>query len=280
MDLLSRIDSDVRVSEKPGNESPTLPRLRSKGSVRDSIQAARKSSSVSSMAPRKTSKSVNKKQGTSYNFQNNDLEQVLFDEGEVRTTIFQSLVIKSQSGLAILHLSTAKKQAIEFMKALSTAHECMVDQNSRRKDFAELAYQGPSPDEVTLVEFAQRHGYEMVNQNDTVVQVQRKILTSATAEEEVWQKKELLEFRVIKRIEFSSERKRMSILLQDTQDGLFKLYIKGADNVILDRLDEGLNDPRLIKATEKFLNAASRQGFRTLLVAMRLLDLEEAEQFA
>ena len=38
-------------------------------------------------------------------------------------------------------------------------------------------------------------------------------------------------------MEFSSKRKRMSILLKDPDDGLIKLYVKGADSEIVKRLD-------------------------------------------
>ena len=38
-------------------------------------------------------------------------------------------------------------------------------------------------------------------------------------------------------MEFTSDRKRMSILFRDPNDGKTKLYIKGADSIILDRVD-------------------------------------------
>ena len=50
------------------------------------------------------------------------------------------------------------------------------------------------------------------------------------------QEVEELEFQVLKRMEFSSDRKRMSILIKDPQDGRYKLYMKGADTIVFDRL--------------------------------------------
>jgi len=38
-------------------------------------------------------------------------------------------------------------------------------------------------------------------------------------------------------MEFNSDRKRMSIILRDPQDGLLKMYTKGADSIIKSRLD-------------------------------------------
>lgn len=37
-------------------------------------------------------------------------------------------------------------------------------------------------------------------------------------------------------LEFSSDRKRMSVILRDRETGQIKLYIKGADDMILSRL--------------------------------------------
>jgi phospholipid-translocating ATPase len=76
-------------------------------------------------------------------------------------------------------------------------------------------------------------------------------------------------------MEFNSDRKRMSMVVLDNQDGLYKLYCKGADNVIKERLLEGQDT----RKTERFLLESAQQGYRTLLVAMRVLDEEEVEQF-
>lgn len=56
--------------------------------------------------------------------------------------------------------------------------------------------------------------------------------------EEKWEHLETLRFKVLKKIEFDSDRKRMSVLVKDLSDGNYKLYIKGADNVIKERLDK------------------------------------------
>ena len=42
---------------------------------------------------------------------------------------------------------------------------------------------------------------------------------------------------MLRRMEFSSDRKRMSILVRDPEDDKIKLYIKGADSIIMDRLN-------------------------------------------
>ena len=39
-------------------------------------------------------------------------------------------------------------------------------------------------------------------------------------------------------MEFNSDRKRMSIILQDPDDGHYKMYVKGADSIIKERLEK------------------------------------------
>jgi phospholipid-transporting ATPase len=73
----------------------------------------------------------------------------------------------------------------------------------------------------------------------------------------------------------------MSILVRDPTDGLIKLYIKGADSIILDRLshEPEKNDAETMSYVKKFVDYSSCIGLRTLLVAVKVLDEEELEQF-
>jgi magnesium-transporting ATPase (P-type) len=49
---------------------------------------------------------------------------------------------------------------------------------------------------------------------------------------------DVTKFKVIRRMVFNSDRKRMSVLLIDPTDGKTKLYVKGADSIIMDRIDK------------------------------------------
>lgn len=46
------------------------------------------------------------------------------------------------------------------------------------------------------------------------------------------------DFEVFRKMDFNSDRKRMSVLLRDPTDGKIKLLIKGADSIIKERLDQ------------------------------------------
>ena len=92
---------------------------------------------------------------------------------------------------------------------------------------------------------------------------------------------EPLKLELLKKIEFNSDRKRMSILVRDPTDGLIKLYIKGADSIILDRLsrEPEKNDENTMSYVKKFVDYSSCIGLRALLVAVKVLDEDELYQF-
>ena len=59
---------------------------------------------------------------------------------------------------------------------------------------------------------------------------------------------------------------------------MYKLYCKGADNVIASRLAIGTCQKTLQK-TEEFIDGASKVGLRTLMVAMKVVTQKEVDQF-
>ena len=83
-------------------------------------------------------------------------------------------------------------------------------------------------------------------------------------------------FEILKHIEFTSDRKRESVLVKE--GNLYKLYIKGADSIIEELLDD--STPKdVLEKSRYFVNLFSSQGYRTLFVAMRLLTEVEYEDF-
>ena len=86
-------------------------------------------------------------------------------------------------------------------------------------------------------------------------------------------------FVVESRMDFSSDRKRMSILVRDPKDEKFKLYIKGADTEIKKRLKPGVQDPNIVASVDRFVDDSTKEGLRTLLFAMRVLDEDEVHNF-
>lgn len=72
----------------------------------------------------------------------------------------------------------------------------------------------------------------------------------------------------MKRFEFDSDRKRMSAIIKD--DGVYKVYIKGADSIIKARLKKD-SQPYQAYIDQK-LTDFSNIGLRTLMMAMKVLS--------
>lgn len=87
-------------------------------------------------------------------------------------------------------------------------------------------------------------------------------------------------YQILGRMDFTSERRRMSILVRDPKDQLCKLYVKGADDTIRERLDQtSAQDPIVEAKVDDFVREASKTGLRTLLFAMKIIDDDELQAF-
>lgn len=76
-------------------------------------------------------------------------------------------------------------------------------------------------------------------------------------------------YKILKMIEFTSERKRMSIVVKRESDGKVLNFIKGADFAIVPRLEKG--EVEIIKETTEVLDEQANKGLRTLMFAVKEL---------
>ena len=84
------------------------------------------------------------------------------------------------------------------------------------------------------------------------------------------------QYEILNIIEFTSTRKRMSVIVR-TPDGRIKLYIKGADSVILGRLGDDPTASHKRKHEQKtiqHLDEFAAEGLRTLCCATRKISEE------
>ena len=175
---------------------------------------------------------------------------------------YQNYVVKSKEKKNIcIYLDSSEKIIEEYWKALSLCHDCNI-QNGE--------YIGMSPDNLELVKSAKSQGFKF-----DVSDSSHFVITFDMNEKEK-KYKEQIKFEKLCQIEFSSDRKRESVLVKE--GSLYKLYIKGADSIIEERLDESTPSSVLERA-RYFVNLFSAKGYRTLFVAMRILSVEECEDF-
>ncbi|XP_067374937.1 probable phospholipid-transporting ATPase IA isoform X4 [Channa argus] len=140
---------------------------------------------------------------------------------------------------------------LEFMTMMAICHTAVPEHTDGR-----IAYQAASPDEGALVRAAQNLGFVFSGRTPDSV-----ILEMPGTEE----KYELLHV-----LEFTSTRKRMSVIMR-TPSGKIRLYCKGADTVIYDRLADS---SKYKEITLKHLEQFATEGLRTLCFAVA--DISES----
>ena len=120
-------------------------------------------------------------------------------------------------------------------------------------DTDDLCYQASSPDEAALVQAAKAHGYTFITRLSQTITIQVH--------------GRIEHHRLLEVIEFDSTRKRMSVVAEDP-DGKIRVYTKGADAVIFERLAPGQSS----EITEQHLHDFAVEGLRTLCLAYADLD--------
>lgn len=130
---------------------------------------------------------------------------------------------------------------VDFWTTVCICHSLITEE--RTDEFGEIhrEYQGPSPDEIALVEAARKLGFEFRERTMTGI-----VLSMQGLE---------VRYEILNVLEFTSERKRMSVVVQ-SPDGTIHLFVKGADSVMLPRLKESADSP-LIAETEANLHKYS-----------------------
>uniref|UniRef100_A0AAY4CVD9 Phospholipid-transporting ATPase n=1 Tax=Denticeps clupeoides TaxID=299321 RepID=A0AAY4CVD9_9TELE len=139
----------------------------------------------------------------------------------------------------------------EFFRLLALCHTVMPEERSE----GELLYQAQSPDEGALVTAARNFGY---------------VFRARTPETiTLYEMGQPVTYQLLAILDFNNVRKRMSVVVRNPK-GQIKLYSKGADTIIFDRLDP--SNEELMYTTSEHLNEFAGEGLRTLALACKDLD--------
>uniref|UniRef100_A0A670JN37 Phospholipid-transporting ATPase n=1 Tax=Podarcis muralis TaxID=64176 RepID=A0A670JN37_PODMU len=141
----------------------------------------------------------------------------------------------------------------EFFRLLSLCHTVM----SEEKSPGELFYKAQSPDEGALVTASRNFGFVFRGRTPKTIVIQ-----------ELGQP---VTYQLLAILDFNNVRKRMSVIVRN-HEGQIRLYCKGADTILLERLHPGHQE--LYNVTTDHLNEYAGEGLRTLVLAYR--DLEES----
>ena len=124
-----------------------------------------------------------------------------------------------------------------------------------------MILQASSPDEVALVKYSNSIKMELIGRDNTYIQIQncQGILEN---------------YDIIAYFPFSSQIKKMSVLLKQKETGQIIYYVKGAD-VVMEGLIKASQRPLLLDFCDQLAN----DGLRTLVFAQKVLTEDELNIF-
>ncbi len=123
----------------------------------------------------------------------------------------------------------------------------------------QVTYQASSPDEVALVQWSEEMGLQLIERTLTSLKLRTPL-------------GEIVSYSVLQIFPFTSESKRMGIILKDEKTGEIVFYMKGADVVMASIVQ--YND-----WLEEEVDNMAREGLRTLVVAKKTLSPDQYSDF-
>ncbi|XP_078236695.1 phospholipid-transporting ATPase IG isoform X4 [Pogona vitticeps] len=151
-----------------------------------------------------------------------------------------------------------------FMRALCLCHTVQVQKGDEVDAGTSQAggsqkYVAASPDEIALLQGAQKYGFTFLGQENNFMKVQNP-------------KKEIERFHLLHVLDFDCVRRRMSVLVK-TKEGRLYLFCKGADSAVFPRVP-----PEEAQKTKVHVERNALDGFRTLCVAYKEISVAEYKE--
>lgn len=125
-----------------------------------------------------------------------------------------------------------------------------------------ILYKTQSQDEEALVYAASQLHMVLVNKNASILEIRFN--------------SSVLQYEILETLEFTSDRKRMSVVVKDCQNGNISLLSKGADEAILPYAHAGQQTRTFVEAVEQY----SQLGLRTLCLACREVEEDEYREWS
>ncbi|KAL4205060.1 hypothetical protein AMTRI_Chr01g135270 [Amborella trichopoda] len=153
-----------------------------------------------------------------------------------------------------------------FFRVLAICHTAIPEVY---EETGNVSYEAESPDEAAFVIAARELGFEFYRRTQTSISLHEFDPVSGAKVEQ--------SYKILNVLEFSSSRKRMSVIVQN-EEGQLLLLCKGADSVMFESL--GKNGREFEDKTRDHINEYADAGLRTLVLAYRVLEEEEYRAFS
>ncbi|EGC35956.1 hypothetical protein DICPUDRAFT_32597 [Dictyostelium purpureum] len=136
---------------------------------------------------------------------------------------------------------------------------CEIDKDSNE------VYQSQSPDEISLLECAKINRYQFKSRSTSEIKI--KILNTEKV------------FQLLAVMDFTSERRRMSVCVRDPETMKIFIYTKGADSIMIEKLSNMEKQSDLLIKTKEHIQQFSTEGLRTLILAMKEIPQNYFDQW-
>ena len=206
-----------------------------------------------------------------------DLKNIIFDECQINDAPLLDVINKNKNNnnennesnnLEIINTDSAnnninkipKKKRRERSKIIRDVITAMVLCNNVTP--TENGYQASSPDEIALVEFAKKNlNMELTHRSDKTIELKDAA-------------ENIENFDILANFPFSSETKRMGIILKNKKYGHIIFYLKGAENVMVNFVKR-----EYIGYIKENAENLAVKGLRTLVLTQKILTQNEYDKW-
>lgn len=155
-------------------------------------------------------------------------------------------------------VASGSSDVIRFLTVMAICNT-VIPIKSKRGD---IVYKSQSQDEEALVQAASRLHMVLIDKSANILEVNAN--------------GSLRQYELLDVLEFTSDRKRMSVVVRDCQNGKIILLSKGADEAIFPCANTGQHIRTFTEAVEHY----AQLGLRTLCLAWRELKEEEYREWS
>uniref|UniRef100_A0A7S2W787 Phospholipid-transporting ATPase n=1 Tax=Mucochytrium quahogii TaxID=96639 RepID=A0A7S2W787_9STRA len=211
--------------------------------------------------PSRNDSSPNEEGAFSSNFSGRDPDQVeLTDDHSEGSESMKSIQLEDafKEVTEILHseeMTDEKKALLDFFILLAVCHTVVLDFD----EDGNVTLNSESPDEEAFVAAASVVGIVLESTADGTISIRTPDAS--------------YEYRIMALNPFNSTRKRMSLVLTRSFDNSIVLMMKGADNVMFDRVAPGQEE--YVATMTNALNQYAWGGLRTLVMGQKELSCDE-----
>ncbi|KAH7576968.1 hypothetical protein JRO89_XS01G0184100 [Xanthoceras sorbifolium] len=163
-----------------------------------------------------------------------------------------------KDGQLLNAIASGSTDVIRFLTVMAVCNTVIPVQSKT----GSILYKAQSQDEDALVHAAAKLHMVFVKKNANILEIRFN--------------GSIIQYEVLETLEFTSDRKRMSVVLKDCQSGKIILLSKGADEAILPYASAAQQTRIFVEAVEQY----SQLGLRTLCLAWRELEEDEYQEWS